>query len=154
LAKARVARAFRLAARISLERELAAGDGWRFDVLVRDAFSSDSIPVHLLTRQAFQVYLGRLAEGGIIAVHITNKHLELVPVLWQAVRAYGLKMLLVKTEGDIAQGVFATQWVLLAREAGMLSNPAIVKYADTMKGYTPKVSLWTDDYSNWVQILK
>jgi hypothetical protein len=75
-------------------------------------------------------------------------------VLWQAARAYGLKMLLVKTEGDIAHGVFATQWVLLSKDPSVLANLAIVKYPNTLEGYTPKASLWTDDYSNLVQTLK
>ncbi len=141
-------------ARISLERELAEGFALRFDVLVLDVFSSDSIPVHLLTRQAFQVYLDRLAPGGIIAVHITNKHLDLVPVLWQDAQAFKLKMLLVQTEGDVAHGIFTTRWVLLAQDPAVLENEAILKYADPLEGYSTKVSLWTDDYSNLFQILK
>jgi hypothetical protein len=140
--------------RISLERELADGAAPHFDVLVLDAFSSDSIPVHLLTQQAFEVYLENLAPDGVIAVHISNKHLDLVPVLWQLARYFNLKLLLVRTQGDIAHGIFATNWVLLARQPALLENPAIARYAEPMEGYSTQVSLWTDDYSNLFQILR
>ena len=69
-------------ARISLERELAEGHSQNFDVLVLDTFSSDSIPVHLVTKEAFALYLEHLAPDGIIAAHITNLHLDLQPVFW------------------------------------------------------------------------
>src|SRR5207247_3606543 len=72
-------------ARIALEQELARGQKQRFDVLVLDAFSSDSIPMHLLTREAIEVYLQHLNDDGILAVHISNRYLDLKPV----VRAIG-----------------------------------------------------------------
>jgi hypothetical protein len=140
--------------RISLEREITEGENRQFDVLALDVFSSDSIPVHLLTKQAFQVYLEHLSSQGIIAVHITNKHIDLLPVVWQISQAFNLKLLLVETGSDIGQGIFASSWVLLSKDPEVLSNQAIMKYADPMNGYSTRVSLWTDDYSNLLQILK
>jgi spermidine synthase len=70
-------------ARLSLENELAGGESQNFDILVLDTFSSDSIPVHLVTKGAFALYLAHLQPEGILAVHITNQHLDLQPVIWQ-----------------------------------------------------------------------
>jgi hypothetical protein len=141
-------------ARISLERELAEGSGNHFDMLVLDVFSSDSIPVHLLTRQAFELYLHSLSEQGIIAVHISNKHLDLMPVLWQLSKQFNLSLLVVKTQADLAHGIFPTNWVLLSPDPGLLTIPAIASRGDPMLGYTTRVGLWTDDYSNLFQILR
>jgi hypothetical protein len=141
-------------ARISLERELAEGQMQQFDVLILDAFNSDSIPVHLLTREAFELYLQHLADEGVIAAHITNKHLDLLPVVWQLAHTFNLNTVVISTGSDGGNGVFATKWVLMTREPALLENPAIAKVADPLTGYTSKVSLWTDDFSNLFQILR
>jgi len=140
-------------ARISLERELASGKPQNFDVLVLDTFSSDAIPVHLLTREAFDVYLKHLAPAGMIAVHISNLHLDLRPVVWQLAKFYGLSIASVSYPGD-AKGGYPTDWLLLARDPGLLEIPAIRDHADRMAGYRTTVPLWNDDYSNLFQILK
>jgi hypothetical protein len=140
-------------ARISLERELAAGQPQNFDVLVLDTFSSDSIPVHLVTKEAFDLYLKHLAPEGIIAAHISNRHLDLKPVFWQLARYYGLHIIRVDYPGD-DQGGYPTEWLLLARDAVLLQNSAIQARAADMSGYSTDVQLWTDDYSNLFQILK
>jgi len=87
-------------ARISLERELAEGGPQNFDVLVLDTFGSDSIPVHLVTKEAFALYLEHLAPDGIIAPHITNLPLDLQPVLWQLANHFDLHMVRVNYPGD------------------------------------------------------
>jgi hypothetical protein len=140
-------------ARISLQNELDLGNPQNFDVLVLDTFSSDSIPVHLVTKEAFGLYLKHLAQDGIIAVHITNLHLDLQPVLWQLAKYYGLHMVRVDYEGD-AKGGYASRWILLARDPVELENPAIVKRVTDLGGYSTDIKLWTDDYSNLFQILK
>jgi spermidine synthase len=140
-------------ARISLENELAEGDPQDFDILVLDTFSSDSIPVHLVTREAFALYLSHLAPDGIIAAHITNLHLDLQPVFWQLARYHGLSMVRVEYPGD-SSGGYASHWILLAREAAVLDIPAIRERALDLSGYSTDVRLWTDDYSNLFQILK
>lgn len=140
-------------ARISLERELAGGGSQNFDVLVLDTFSSDSIPVHLVTKEAFALYLAHLAPDGIIAAHITNLHLDLMPVFWRLAEEYGLGIVRVEYAGD-ADGGYASHWVLLARDPTLLEVPAIRARAVDLSGYKTDLRLWTDDYSNLFQILK
>jgi hypothetical protein len=140
-------------ARISLERELAEGKPQNFDVLVLDTFSSDSIPVHLVTKEAFALYLEHLASDGIIAAHITNLHLDLQPIFWQLARYYGLSIVRVNYPGD-SNGGYASHWILLARDPALLEIPAIQEHAVNLDGYSTNIKLWTDDYSNLFQILK
>ncbi len=140
-------------ARISLERELAEGNPQNFDVLVLDTFSSDSIPVHLVTKEAFAVYLEHLAPDGIIAAHITNLHLDLQPVFWQLAKYYGLSIVRINYPGD-SNGGYASHWILLSRDPALLEIPAIQDRAVDLEGYSTNIKLWTDDYSNLFQILK
>ncbi len=140
-------------ARISLERELAENGSQNFDVLVLDTFSSDSIPVHLVTKEAFALYLEHLAPDGVIAAHITNLHLDLQPVFWQIAKYYDLHMLRVDYEGD-SDGGYASHWILLARDPALLAVPVIHERAVDLNGYSTDLKLWTDDYSNLFQILK
>ena len=140
-------------ARISLERERAEGNLGDFDVLVLDTFSSDSIPVHLVTKEAFALYLAHLAPDGLIAAHITNLHLDLQPVLWQLAKEYGLSFTRIDYPGD-SNGGFASHWILLSRDSAVFQNPAIQEHAVDLSGYSTEVQLWTDDYSNLFQILK
>ena len=140
-------------ARVSLERELAEGSLKNFDVLVLDTFSSDSIPVHLVTEEAFALYLEHLASDGIIAAHITNLHLDLQPVLWRLAQHYGLHMVRINYEGDVSGG-FASHWILLSRNPALLELPAIQESSVDLSAYSPTIRLWTDDYSNLFQILK
>jgi len=140
-------------ARISLERELAEGHLQNFDVLVLDTFSSDSIPVHLVTKEAFALYLKHLAPNGIIAAHITNLHLDLQPVFWQLAQHYGLSIVRINYAGD-SYGGYASHWILLSRDPALLEIPAIQSRAVDLSGYSTNLKLWTDDYSNLFQILK
>jgi hypothetical protein len=140
-------------ARISLERELASGDRQEFDVLILDTFSSDSIPVHLLTREAFALYLQHLAPGGIIAAHISNNHLELAPVLQQVASALGLSAVDIQSPGDQDMSL-ASEWVLLARDPALLRAPGIARHAEPLAAQGHPIRLWTDDYSNLFQILR
>jgi hypothetical protein len=140
-------------ARLSLERELAEGHRQDFDVLVLDTFSSDSIPVHLVTKEAFALYLEHLATDGIIAAHITNLHLDLQPVFWQLARYYGLSMVRINYPGD-SNGGYASHWILLAPDPSLLATPAIKERAVDLSDYSTNIRLWTDDYSNLFQILK
>ena len=140
-------------ARISLERELDEGQPQNFDVLVLDTFSSDSIPVHLVTKEAFDLYLQHLAPDGVIAAHISNRHLDLLPVFWQLAKFYNLHIVSVNYPGDNLGG-YATDWLLLARDPALLEIPAIQTHAVDLSTYSTHIKLWTDDYSNLFQILK
>jgi len=141
-------------ARISLEQELAHGQPQNFDVLVLDTFSSDSIPVHLVTKEAFALYLEHLAEDGVIAAHISNRHLDLQPVLWQLAQEFGLEMIQVNRPASSGDNGFPSEWVLLARDPALLEIPVLQSHAESFDGYTTSIRLWTDDYSNLFQILK
>jgi hypothetical protein len=140
-------------ARVSLEGELANGQAGNFDVLILDTFSSDSIPVHLVTKEAMVLYLAHLAPDGILAAHITNLHLDLQPVFWNLAREFGLSMARVEYAGD-AHGGYVSHWVLLTREPGLLEISAIQDRAIDLSGYFTEIQLWTDNYSNLFQILK
>jgi len=140
-------------ARISLERELAANGSNRFDVLVLDVFSSDSVPVHLVTQEAFDLYLKHLAPGGVIAVNISNRHLDLLPVLWRVAEYNHLHLALIPNEGD-GRRVFPSNWALLSPDAQRLAAPAIAARTAHLDGYEPRIALWSDDFNNLFQILK
>ena len=96
-------------ARLSLEREAPEN----FDVLAVDAFSGDSIPVHLLTREAMQLYFRHLKPDGILAVHISNRYLDLRPVVDGISRATGRAARLVTNPEDDARDVLRAEWVLV-----------------------------------------
>jgi hypothetical protein len=140
-------------ARISLENELATNGSNNFDLLVLDVFSSDSVPVHLITKEAFEIYLKNLAPGGILAANISTRYLNLVPVMWQLSQYYHLNMVVIPTEGD---GKIASPslWVLMSPSPDLLQVPAIAERAFPMQGYSTNVPLWTDDFSNLFQILR
>ena len=135
-------------ARLSLEREQPEN----FDVLAVDAFAGDAIPVHLLTREAMDLYFRHLRPDGILAVHISNRHLDLEPVLAGEARASGRRARLVDTEDDDGAGVFAATWVLIAAPPGDFDNQMRADSNPVFRA--PGVRLWTDDYSNLFQILK
>ena len=139
-------------ARLSLEQELKDGHAQNFDVLAVDAFSSDSIPVHLLTKEAMDLYFRHLRPDGILAVHISNRYLNLQPVLEGEVHATQKIARVVDTEDDDTQDVFGATWVLITSPAtgfkgDLLSNSAPLDSKRTVR-------LWTDDYSNLFKILK
>ena len=136
-------------ARLSLEREPRQN----FNVLVVDAFSGDAIPVHLLTREAFQLYLRDLAPRGILAVHISNKFLDLVPVVEAAARDLGISWKIVVNEANKEQEILASSWMLLSADGHTLADahfPEITFFEKQPRD----LRVWTDDYSNLLRILK
>jgi len=135
-------------ARLSLEREAAQN----FDVLALDAFSSDAIPVHLLTVEAVATYLKQLRPGGILAVHISNRYLDLVPVVQQAARRLSLELREVDNDDDDDMGVYRSDWLLLSASPAAFEGP-LLKDAQRIDA-VPHVGLWTDDYSDLYSILK
>jgi hypothetical protein len=135
--------------RLSLEREPAG----QFDVLAVDAFSGDSIPVHLLTKEAFTLYFQRLKPGGVLAVHISNAYLDLGPVVTLAAEALGKQARVVENQGDPKNGLYSSIWALVTDEPGFFENPAIRSVAAYARRH-PRLRLWTDDYSNLLGILR
>ena len=136
-------------ARLSLEAEPPQG----YDLLAIDAFSGDAIPVHLLTHEAFALYFRHLAPGGVLAVHVSNKYLDLKPVVRAAVNAFGQTARLVDTESDAGAGAFGSTWLLVTRDAAFFDRPAFQKNGDV--SLLPAAALlWRDDYSNLFRVLK
>jgi len=135
-------------ARLNLERETPQG----FDVLAIDAFSSDAIPVHLITSEALAIYRRHVKPGGIIAFHVTNRYLDLAPVVQQLADAQGLHAVLVADDGEEPMGS-RSDWVLLSDSEDALEGKAIDEVAETIKPHAGW-RLWTDDFNNIVQVLK
>ncbi|MGB5079794.1 MAG: fused MFS/spermidine synthase [Burkholderiales bacterium] len=136
-------------ARLSLEREPAQD----FDVLALDAFSSDSIPVHLLTAEAFATYLRHLKPGGVLAVHISNRYLDLVPVVQQAARHLSLELRQVENDDDDDAGVYRSDWMLLSASPQAFAGALWEDAPGPLEEGRP-IRLWTDDYSDLYRILK
>ena len=139
-------------ARLSLERELAQGQSQQFDVLVIDAFSSDAIPVHLITTEALDVYLKHMKPGGVIAFHVTNRFLNLVPVVQGLVSAHGLYMIHIADQGEDSLAS-RSDWLLLSTRRESLDYPALTEAATEVE-VRKDWRLWTDDYNNLFQVLK
>lgn len=144
-------------ARLSMEQE----PNQQFDILVLDAFRSDAVPVHLLTREAFEVYLRHLQPDGVIAVHISNRYLNLEPVITRtadhfamgAALIYHDKSRLDEEEGEEDETTSSSDWILLTKNLEFLKLPAITEVSTSRKTYSPKIGMWTDDASNLLQIL-
>jgi len=137
-------------ARLSLERE----EPQNFDVLAVDAFSSDSIPVHLLTIEAFRLYFHHIKPNGILAVHVSNKYLDLKPVVERAARTLGKESRLVDTDDDEEDtGIFGCTWILVSADHQFFEKPAIQSGGSKLIARND-LRLWTDDYSNLFRILK
>jgi len=139
--------------RLSLERELREGPSDPFDIIVLDAFSSDAIPVHLLTREAFRVYLGLLKPGGVIALNATNRHFDLRPVLHGIAEEFNLKMVPIHAEGDPKEITASSSWILVTANESFISQPVISAsfYTGAPENRT---ILWTDDFSNLFRVVK
>ena len=137
-------------ARLSMERELVGGRGERFDLLAIDAFSGDATPVHLLTQEAFQIYLNQIRPDGIIAVHITNTYLDFRPVVAAAAAHFNLASVFIHSDGD-KKATGYNDWVLLSRDKAMIDS---LSAAGTPMETRPDVAAWTDDHSNLFQILR
>jgi hypothetical protein len=135
-------------ARLSMENEPAQ----QYDVLAIDAFSSDAIPVHLITKEAMAIYLKHIKPDGVVAFHVTNRFLKLAPVVKQIADTYGLKTALIsddETEGDASR----TDWVLVTQNQKLLDSEKITKDTTAITEI-PGLRLWTDDFNNLVRILK
>jgi hypothetical protein len=140
-------------ARLSLERELKRNGARRYDVLAIDAFSSDSIPVHLITREAIELYARHIAPDGIIAIHISNRFLDLRPVLANIAQSTGLTARLISDSPTDERAASSTDWVLLARDPRVLDVEEIAARAEPLEPVA-RFSLWTDQFNNLLDVLK
>jgi hypothetical protein len=135
--------------RLSLEQEPPQG----FAVLVVDAFSGDSIPVHLLTREAFELYFRHLQPDGVLAVHISNQYLNLAPVVASAATWLRKEAVMVRNEPDGARGISRATWVLVGNPQRFLGQPEIEQAGTLLAATSPQLQ-WTDDYSSLFKALK
>lgn len=134
-------------ARLSLERE----PNQNFDVLVIDAFSSDAIPVHLITSQALGIYRRHMKPGGVIAFHVTNRFLNLVPVVEGLAHLHQMLMIDI---ADTPEGpASSSDWLLLSDRRASLDKPELTEAAKEVE-VRKDWRLWTDDFNNLVQVLK
>ena len=138
-------------------RSLVHAPARGFDLLMLDAFSSDAIPVHLLTREALALYLSKLADGGLLAVHVSNRHLDLRPVLAELARDARVAGIAGQdvnfTDAQRARLKSNSTWVVLARRAGDFASLA------RQPGWTAlppraRVRVWTDDASDLISVFK
>jgi hypothetical protein len=141
--------------------ELQSAPDAHYELIVLDAFSGDSIPMHLLTREALALYLRKLAPGGILAFHVSNIYLDLAPTLGNLAQDAHLACLVENDinvpQAEIDQGRFPSIWVVMSR------NPADLAYLAAETGYPakwqpmvfkPGARVWTDDYSNLLRAIR
>jgi spermidine synthase len=133
--------------RLSLERERDR----HYDLLVVDAFSGDAIPVHLLTREAIKLYFRHLKTGGILALHITNTHLDLEPVVEKLRTALGKHAVLISTESNEKRNIYRSRWALLTSRSIASS---VIRESSGKFSSRSDIQVWTDEYNNLFQILK
>ena len=138
-------------ARLSLENEPSQN----FDLFVIDAFTSDSIPVHLLTREAFELYLRHLKRDAVMVINISNVHLSLYPVVEKLAQHFKLNTARILFRDPNAPfWITASDWILLSRDESLFKNPAFQERKSAPTQNLATVPLWTDEYTSLFEILK
>jgi hypothetical protein len=140
-------------ARVSLERELMTDGPQNFDLLVLDTFNGDAMPVHLLTKEAFEIYLRDLKPNGIIAVNVSNRYFDLDLEVYRLADEFNLGAALIEDKGDGIQS-YDSVWMLLTRDLDFLQLPAIAARTAQRPPIPARLRVWTDDFSNLLQILR
>ena len=133
-------------ARLVLEQE----EPQNFDVLVLDAFSGDAVPAHLLTTEAFEIYLKHLKPDGVIVVHITNTYLTLDPVVLAIARHHGLEAVRVETTQDAKHKLERTRYMVLSHDPAQMAD---VKGQHNTTGSQDDRHLWSDDFSDLLSVI-
>jgi hypothetical protein len=156
-------------ARLSIEAEQARGDSQDFDILVLDAFSSDAIPIHLMTKEAFTRYFAALAPDGMMAVHVSNRHFQLMSLVSRLAAEFDAHSLQIKTRPvpELQSGL--TDWVIIGRDLGALTRLGIriekrrrglelppdgILMRRGSEANLDAVPLWTDDYSDLLSVIR
>lgn len=124
----------------------------RFDLLAVDAFSGDAIPVHLLTREALQIYRRHLAADGIIAFHVSNNYLDLAAVVRRLAQDAGLSAALFRNHDDPDAMVLASDWVLVTNNPQVFENPGLKLHRVDFS--ERRVPVWTDEYNDLLDVFK
>jgi hypothetical protein len=140
-------------ARLSLERELATTGPRRFDLLVVDAFTGDAIPAHLLTRECLQLYAGHLAPDGRLMLHISNRYLDLRPLVLGLAEDAGRQALIVDSiPTDPTE--FGATWATIAPGPDAFSAAERDMASASRPLLAGRTALWTDEYSNLFELLQ
>ena len=140
--------------RISLERELRERGSMQFDILVVDAFAGDAIPIHLMNREAFELYFKHLRADGILALHISNRHLDFRPVVYGLAKAMDISAMMVKKKRRPRHYIKGSRWVLMTKNKRFLQHPRVLKYVTPWPNDIRDDIIWTDDYSSLLNIFK
>jgi spermidine synthase len=135
-------------ARLAMEAE----PDQSFDTLVLDAFSGDSVPIHLLTHEAFQGYLRHLKHDGVIAVHVSSRYIDLAPVVAAAAATVDRASLRVLSMAKSEEGISAAEWILVSRNTDYLA--ALVQKHGGQPLRADSARLWTDQFSNILDALR
>ncbi len=141
-------------ARLMMERELEAKNSQQFDLLALDAFSSDAIPVHLLTKEAFEIYWQHLKPDGVLAVHISNRYLNLRPVVEKLAKHFDLEAVSISDDNEPEWWIYATTWVLVTKNKAFLQTEKIRDAAEAPETAGKDAPMWTDDFASLYSILK
>jgi hypothetical protein len=139
-------------ARVSLQHELDLGQNNGFDLLIIDAFSGDLIPTHLMTHEAFLLYQQHIKTQGVMALHLSNRHLSLLPVIIQHSITLDMQVMLFETPGNGNE--HDAQWVVLTTNSRITQSPNLIYQQSVISKEQYKKVLWTDDYSSLLPILK
>jgi spermidine synthase len=144
--------------RIVLEREAAQADAPRYDLLAIDAFSSDAIPMHLLTSECFETYWRRLRPNGMLAVHVSNRHVDLKPVVRKHVERAGQEACFVDFQPTAEQAhheaAQVSNWILITGNRDLLASQELRDARSPWPTGSCPPLLWTDDFSNLFQVLR
>jgi predicted O-methyltransferase YrrM len=141
-------------ARVQLERELASGTPQSFDVIAGDAFSSDAIPMHLLTAEAVKIYAAHLKPGGVLLFHISSRTLQLEPVVRALAEQLKWKAVLFQNAQDLKTGEDSARWIAVTANSAFLEQEALKKAAWGWTISAPQPILWTDDFASLLHVLK
>jgi hypothetical protein len=142
--------------RVSLQRQLDNAGSKQFDTLVIDAFSGDSIPQHLLTQEALILYFKHLKDDGILAIHISNSHLDLTHLVRGLAHVLDKEIIYVETDAD-KDNEHNVQWVLLTNNQVFLSDVRVKAYRSrwsTQNSGEKNDIIWTDEHSDLMSVLK
>ena len=132
---------------------LAQESPQQFDVLVVDAFSGDSIPIHLLTTEALALYRRHLAPHGILAFHISNRHVDLAPAIDLLAASAGMQARRVSTGSGELPGEYSSSWMLVTADSDFFAQPQLFAVARVPES-RPGLKVWTDDYSALLPLIR
>jgi hypothetical protein len=137
-------------ARVQMEQQ----DSQEYDVVALDAFSGDAIPAHLLTVEAFATYLRHLRADGVIAVHVSNRHLDLRPIVAHLAAIYEMQVVEVDADDQGGAADSSSDWLLVTNNEEFLNDQMVIDASTEVDAADPTIRVWTDQYSNLFQILK